>query len=44
MLLHDGIALSGDSVQKVEGSRVWSFDEIYEGIGALSALIETRYA
>ena len=43
MLLHDGIALGGDAVEEIERSRVWSFDEVYEGIRALRALVETRY-
>lgn len=43
MLLHDGIALSGDAVEKVERCWIRSFDEVYEGIRALSALVETRY-
>jgi hypothetical protein len=43
VLLHDGIALSGDAIEEIERGRVWSFDEVYEGVRALCALVETRY-
>lgn len=42
MLLHDRIALSGNSIQEVERLWVWSLDKVDEGIWALSALVEAR--
>lgn len=44
MLLHDRIALSGNSIQEVERLWVWSLDKVDEGIWALSALVEARYS
>lgn len=44
MLFHDGIALCCDAVEEVDRVLIGGFDEVYERIGALGALVEASYA
>lgn len=42
MLFHDRVALSRDAIEEVERCWVWSFNEVDERVGTLSALVQTR--